>query len=96
MIVSPKICCAIDETNGYVLLSRTESAAYKRDRVGDAYLRYIAKSAKLKASGHGAGEMAQWLRALTALPEGPKFNSQQAQFPAIGSVTGSDNLFWCV
>jgi hypothetical protein len=25
----------------------------------------------------GAGEMAQWLRALTALPRGPEFNSQQ-------------------
>ena len=25
----------------------------------------------------GAGKMAQWLRALTALPEGPEFNSQQ-------------------
>lgn len=32
--VSPKICCAIGETDGDVLLSRTESAAYTRDAVG--------------------------------------------------------------
>lgn len=63
MLVSPKICCAIDETNGDVLLSRTESAASKRDTWDDAYLRHIAKSAELKASRCGAGEIAQWLRA---------------------------------
>jgi hypothetical protein len=40
-----------------------------------------------------AGEMAQWLRALTALPEGPEFNSQR---PYGGSqLSVMDALFWC-
>jgi hypothetical protein len=41
----------------------------------------------------GAGEMAQRLRALTALPE---FNSQQPHGGSQPPVMGSDALLWCV
>jgi hypothetical protein len=41
----------------------------------------------------GAEEMAQWLRAQTALPE---FSSQQPHDGSQPSVMGSDALFWCV
>jgi len=44
----------------------------------------------------GAGEMAQRLRALAALPKGPEFNSQQPQGGSRPSVIGSDALFWSV
>jgi hypothetical protein len=40
-----------------------------------------------------AGDMAQWLRVLTALPE---VNSQQQHGGSQPSVTGPDALFWCV
>ena len=43
-----------------------------------------------------AGEMAQWLRALTALPRGPEFKSKQPHGGLQPSVMGSDALFWCV
>ena len=42
----------------------------------------------------GAGEMAQWLRALTALPRGPEFNSQQPRGGSQPSVTRYGALFW--
>jgi hypothetical protein len=42
-----------------------------------------------------AGEMTP-LRALTALPRGPEFNSQQPHGGSQPSVIGSDALFWCV
>jgi hypothetical protein len=42
-----------------------------------------------------AGEMAQRLRALTALPE-VQFNSQKPHGGSQPSVMGSDALFWCV
>jgi hypothetical protein len=44
----------------------------------------------------GAGEMAQWLRALTALPEVLSSNSQQPYGGSQPYVIGSDALFWCV
>jgi hypothetical protein len=44
----------------------------------------------------GAGKMAQQLRALTALPRGPEFNSQQPHGGTQPSIMGSDALFWCV
>ena len=40
-----------------------------------------------------AGEMVQWLGALTALP-GPEFNSQQPHGGSQPSVMGSNTLFW--
>jgi hypothetical protein len=40
-----------------------------------------------------AGEMAQWLRALTTFPE---FKSQQPHGGSQPSVMRSDALFWCV
>jgi hypothetical protein len=44
----------------------------------------------------GAGEMAQWLRALAACSSrGPEFNSQQPHGGSQPSVMGSDALFWC-
>ena len=43
-----------------------------------------------------AGEMAQGLRVLTALPEGPEFKSQQPHGGSQPSVMGSDALFWGV
>jgi hypothetical protein len=39
-----------------------------------------------------AGEMAQWLRALTVLPKVLSFTDGGSQ----PSVKGSDALFWCV
>jgi hypothetical protein len=39
-----------------------------------------------------AGEMAEWLRALTALPE----EEQQPRGGSQPSVLGSDAFFWCV
>jgi hypothetical protein len=41
-----------------------------------------------------AGEMTQWLRALTALPE--VLNSQQPHSGSWSFVMRSDALFWCV
>jgi hypothetical protein len=41
-------------------------------------------------------EMAQRLRALTALPKGPEFSSQQPQGGSQSSVMRSAGLFWCV
>ncbi|EDM14224.1 rCG23351 [Rattus norvegicus] len=43
-----------------------------------------------------AGEMAQRLRALTTLPRGPEFKSQQPHGGSQPSVMRSDALFWCV
>jgi hypothetical protein len=40
-----------------------------------------------------AGEMAQWLRAPTALPEVPEFKSQQPHGGSQPSVMKSDALF---
>jgi hypothetical protein len=40
-----------------------------------------------------AGEMAQWLRALSS-SEGPEFKSQQPQGGSQPSVMTSDALFW--
>jgi hypothetical protein len=40
--------------------------------------------------------MAQWLRALTALPKGPEFKSQQPHGGSQPSVMGTDALFWYV
>jgi hypothetical protein len=45
---------------------------------------------------YGAGEMVQQLRALTALLDGPGFNSQQPPAGSQPSVIGSDAHFWCV
>jgi hypothetical protein len=47
----------------------------------------------------GAGEMAQQLRALTALPKsrrGREFKSQQPHGGSQPSLMRSDALFWCV
>jgi hypothetical protein len=44
--------------------------------------------------GGGAGEMAQWLRALTALPKGPEFKSQQPHGGSQPSVMRSEAPFW--
>ena len=49
-----------------------------------------------KTEGLGAGEMAQWLRALGCSPRGPEFNFQQQHGGSHPSVMGSDALFWCV
>ena len=48
--------------------------------------------------GSRAGEMVQWLRALTALPDsrGPEFKSQEPHCGSQPSVMGSDALFWYV
>jgi hypothetical protein len=43
-----------------------------------------------------AGNMAQGLSALTALPKVPEFKSQQPQGGSQPSVMGSNALFWCV
>ena len=40
----------------------------------------------------GPGEMAQWSRALTALLDGPEFNSQQSHGGSQPSAMGSDAL----
>ena len=47
-----------------------------------------------KTQVQGAGEMAQWLRALTF--RGSEFNSQHLHGGSQPSVTGSDTLFWCI
>ena len=49
---------------------------------------------KIKKKKTGAGEMAQWLRTLTALPSsrGPDQLPHGVSQP---SVMGSDDLFWC-
>jgi hypothetical protein len=44
----------------------------------------------------GAGEAAQWLRALNALPEVLRSNPSKPQCGSQPSVMGSDALFWCV
>jgi hypothetical protein len=44
----------------------------------------------------GLEKMAQRLRAPTAPPKGPEFNSQQPHGGSQPSVMGSDALFWCV
>jgi hypothetical protein len=52
---------------------------------------------ELKIDSKEAGEMAQWLRALTACSSrGSEFNSQQPHGGSQPSVMGSDALFWCV
>ena len=43
-----------------------------------------------------AGEMAQWLRALTALPEVPSSIPSNHMVAHNGLIMGSDALFWCV
>jgi hypothetical protein len=40
--------------------------------------------------------MAQWLKALTALPDSPEFNSQQPHGGSQPSIMGSDALFWSI
>jgi hypothetical protein len=42
----------------------------------------------------GAGEMAQWLRALTALPE--VLSSILGNHIVAHNLKGSDVLFWCI
>jgi hypothetical protein len=49
-----------------------------------------------KKVGEGAGEMAQWLRALNCSSEGPEFKSQQPQGVSQPSIMRSDMLFWCI
>jgi hypothetical protein len=45
----------------------------------------------------GAGEMAQWVRALTAsTSRGPEFNSQQPHGSSQPPVMRSGAPFWCV
>jgi hypothetical protein len=44
----------------------------------------------------GAGEMAQWVRALTCSSDGPEFKSQQPHGGSQSPVMRSDALFWCV
>jgi hypothetical protein len=44
----------------------------------------------------GAGEMAQWLRALTTLFGSPEFKSQQLHSGSQLSSMSSDAFFWCV
>jgi hypothetical protein len=44
----------------------------------------------------GAGEMAQWLRALTALPEVLRSIPSNHMVDSQPSVMGSNGLFWCV
>jgi hypothetical protein len=55
----------------------------------------MEKKKKKKKKISRAGEMAQQLRALTALP-GPKFKSQQPHGGSQPSAMRSDTLFWCV
>jgi hypothetical protein len=50
----------------------------------------------LKVGHQGAGEIAQWLRALDCSPRGPEFNSQQPHGGSQPSVMGFDALFWYV
>ena len=40
--------------------------------------------------------MAQWLRALTDLPKGPEFKSQQPHGGSLPSIMRSDDLTWYV
>jgi hypothetical protein len=42
------------------------------------------------------GEMGQWVRALTALPRGSEFKSQQPRGSSQPIVMQPDALFWCV
>ena len=44
-------------------------------------------------TGEGAGEMAQRVRALTALPKGPKFKSQQPHGGSQPPIMRSNALF---
>jgi hypothetical protein len=51
----------------------------------------------LENSKSGAGEMAQWLRALTALPKVLSPNSSNHTHGGSQPFTmRSDDLFWCV
>jgi hypothetical protein len=56
----------------------------------------MKKISNKKKAVSPAGETAQWLRAMTALPAGPEFKSQQPHGGSQPSVMGSDALFWCV
>jgi hypothetical protein len=73
------------------------SVARRRQRL-ESFKFYTARM--LQASQgyrHTPGEMAQWLRTLTALPEVlSSINSQQPHGGSQPSVKGSDALFWCV
>jgi hypothetical protein len=64
-------------------------------RIARATQRKPVSKNKQTKTKHGAGEMAQWLRALTAFP-GPEFNSQQPHWGSKPSVIGSNTLFWKV
>ena len=44
----------------------------------------------------GAGKVAEWVRALTTLPEGPEFKSQQPHGGSQPSLVRSDTFFWRV
>jgi hypothetical protein len=48
----------------------------------------------LRKANAGAGETAQWLRALTS--RGPEFKSQQPHGGSQPSVMRSDALFWYI
>jgi hypothetical protein len=50
----------------------------------------------IKISSTGTGEVAQWLRALAALPEVWSSISQKLHGGSQPSVKRSDALFWCV
>ena len=52
---------------------------------------------KTNQTKQGVKEMAQWLQALTALPDIlSEFKSQKPHGGSQPSVMGSDALFWCV
>jgi len=58
-------------------------------------LNLLSQTPSLLETVLGAGEMAQWLRALTALPDGPELNSQQPHGGSQPYVMGSNAFFWC-
>jgi hypothetical protein len=62
------------------------------------YFKFESYSLSISSLKHlyKAGEMARWLRALTALPEVLEFKPQQPHDGSQPSVMGSDALFWCV
>jgi hypothetical protein len=49
-----------------------------------------------KKTYHGAGEMAQWVKAPDCSSKGQEFKSQQPHGGSQPSITRSDSLFWSV
>jgi hypothetical protein len=57
---------------------------------------YILKGHSIRKVENPAREMAQWLRAWTAVPEDLSSIPSKPHGGSQPSVMGSDALFWCV